>query len=94
MMKGLKLPSKSVIKGNISDDLRDFYESNRFYIIPSFFRLLLHLRKKKREFSIAFRSHGPDLPSIIEEFNNFCDGNHPAYNGENDTHLVTFNGSK
>ena len=95
MMKGMKLPSKSVIKGSISDELREIYESNRYYIIPSFFRLLLlHLRKQKREFSIAFRSHGPDLPSIIEEFNNFCDGNHPAFNGESGTHLVTFNGSK
>ena len=41
-----------------------------------------------------FRTHGKELINVIEEFNNFCDGNHPAFNGEGGTHLVTFNGSK
>ena len=94
VIRGLKLPSGSVIKGDISDSLRQIYESKKYFLIPAFFRTLLHLRKRKRDFSITFRTHGKDLINVIEEFNNFWDGNHPTYNGENGTHLVTFNGSK
>lgn len=94
LLKNMKLPSNCVIKGDISDHLRERYESKRYYTIPAFFRTLLHLRKRKRDFSIVFRTHGRELPKIIEEFNLFCDGNHPAFNGEAGTHLVTFNGTK
>ena len=45
-----------------------------------------------REFSVVFRTHGRELPYVIEEFNNFWNGNHPAFNGESGTHLVLFNG--
>ena len=94
VLRKLKLPENSTIKGNISNRLREIYENKRFYTIPAFFRTLIYLRKIKRNFSIMFRTHGRELPYAIEEFNNFCEGNHPAFNGEAGTHLVTFNGTK
>ena len=37
---------------------------------------------------------GREIPIAIQEFNEFCNGNHPAFNGENETHKVLFNESK
>ena len=94
LLKAMKLPANAVVKGDISDKLRECYENRRYNVIPAFFKTMLYLKKRKREFSIVFRTHGRELPTVIEELNTFCEGNHPAFNGESGTHLVTFNGSK
>ena len=65
-----------------------------FYIFPGFLRTVLKLKKAKRDFKIVFRSMGRELPDAVDEFNAFCNGKHPAYNGENGTHKVLFNESK
>ena len=44
VIRGLKLPSGSIIKGDFSDPLREIYESKKFFIIPAFFRALLYLK--------------------------------------------------
>jgi hypothetical protein len=41
----------------------------------------------------VFRSFGQELPDIIWEFNQFCQGLHPCFNGNNCT-LAKFDGSK
>ncbi len=41
-----------------------------------------------------FRSFGEDLPLVIKEFNKFCLGEHPCYNGRNNFSLARFDGSK
>ena len=37
---------------------------------------------------------GRELPDTIADWNAFCEGKHPAFNGENDTHKVLLEGSK
>lgn len=54
---------------------------------------MIALRDAKRDFSIVFRTFGDDLKSIIREFNAFCTGEHPCFNGKNNTPLVKFDGS-
>jgi len=34
------------------------------------------------------------LDNVVVEFNQFCKGDHPCYNGKNGTVLVKFDGSK
>jgi len=42
----------------------------------------------------VFRTFGVDLDNAIFEFNKFCAGEHPCFNGRNNTPLVKFDGSK
>lgn len=70
------------------------FGDGRYNIIPSFFRMLIFLRKQKKEFAIAFRTYGVDLDNVIFEFNKFCNGDHPCFNGRNGTPLVKMDGSK
>lgn len=54
----------------------------------------MYLKKQKREFSVVFRTFGKDLDNVVWEFNKFCNGEHPCFNGRNNTPLVKFDGSK
>lgn len=65
-----------------------------YHLIPSFFRTLMYLKKNKREFSLVFRTFGNDKEHFTYEFNRFCSGEHPAFNGRNNTPQVKFDGSK
>jgi hypothetical protein len=65
-----------------------------FHLIPSFYRMLMFLKKNKREFAIAFRTFGSDTDNLVYEWNTFCAGEHPAFNGRNGTPNVRFDGSK
>ena len=65
-----------------------------YHLIPSFYRTLMYLKKQKREFSLIFRTFGNDKENFVYEFNRFCSGEHPAFNGRNNTPLVKFDGSK
>jgi len=65
-----------------------------YHLIPSFFRTLMYLKKQKREFAVVFRTFGSDHKNFIYEFNRFCEGEHPAFNGRNNSPLVKFDGSK
>lgn len=56
-----------------------------YNLIPSFFRTLIYLKKAKKEFAITFRTFGDDLSNTIYEFNSFCNGEHPCYNGRGGT---------
>ena len=53
-----------------------------------------NLKKQKKEFAIVFRSFGTDIKNVVTEFNKFCTGDHPCYNGKNGLPLVKFDGSK
>ena len=37
------------------------FGDGKYYIIPSFFRMIMYLKKKKEEFSIVFNSFGSEL---------------------------------
>ena len=65
-----------------------------YHLIPSFYRTLMYLKKAKREFAVVFRTFGSDHANFVYEFNRFCSGEHPAFNGRNNTPLVKFDGSK
>lgn len=59
---------------------RKFYVDRYYKIVPSFFRLLLHLSKKP-SWSINLRTFGQDLEQVIEELDLFCNGEHPLFPG-------------
>ena len=72
----------------------ELFGEGKYNLIPSFFRTMIYLKKAKREYAITFRTFGDDLPNTIYEFNAFCAGEHPCYNGRGGTPLVKFDGSK
>ncbi len=83
----------------------DIFREGKMQIFNSFFRMMINLKKHKREFSIVFRSFTNELPPVITEFNKylnqnkyliyrFCEGTHPLYNGRNNYPLARFDGSK
>jgi len=53
----------------------------------------MNLKKQKKNFAIIFRTFGSDYENIELEFNRFCNGTHPMYDGNNGTILVKFNGT-
>mmetsp|Transcript_21134 Transcript_21134/g.26017 ORF Transcript_21134/g.26017 Transcript_21134/m.26017 type:complete len:202 (-) Transcript_21134:998-1603(-) len=70
------------------------YDNGKYFLIPSFWRLLMYMKKQKREFSIVFNSFGDDMNDVVYEFNKFCSGEHPCFNGRNGSPLVKMDGSK
>ena len=70
------------------------FGEGKYFMVPSFFRTLMYLKKQKKEFSIIFRSFGTELDPVIWEYNKFCSGEHPCFNGRNNTPLVKLDGSK
>ena len=70
------------------------FGDGKYYIIPSFFRMIMYLKKKKEEFSIVFNSFGSELDNCVYEFNKFCQGEHPCFNGRNNTPHVKIDGTK
>jgi len=78
--EALKLPPE-VLKDNPIDRLPEVLQSGSHFILPSFFRLLIHLQETGREFHLVFRTFGEDIPKIAGEFNAFCEGAHPLYPG-------------
>ena len=54
--------------------------------------MMISLKKARREFAIVFRTFGTNLDKIILEFNKFCQGEHPCYNGKNNFPLARFDG--
>eukprot|EP00761_Pharyngomonas_kirbyi_P013535 gb/GECH01013564.1/.p1 GENE.gb/GECH01013564.1/~~gb/GECH01013564.1/.p1 ORF type:complete len:416 (+),score=76.97 gb/GECH01013564.1/:1-1248(+) len=54
-------------------------EDPYYFIIPSFFDTIIYLHENGFHFKIVFRTFGIDLPNVIQEFNEFCTGEHPDY---------------
>ena len=64
---------------------RRIFKNYYFKIILSFYDMMIALKKAKREYSIVFRFFGhtdDDIEEFFYEFNHFCEGTHPRYNGE------------
>ena len=70
------------------------YDGGKYHLIPSFYRLLMYMKKQKREFAVVFHTFGDELDNVVYEFNKFCAGEHPCFNGRNGASLVKFDGSK
>ena len=43
---------------------------------------------------MVFNTFGSELDNVVYEFNKFCSGDHPCFNGRNGSPLVKFDGSK
>lgn len=63
-------------------------------MVPAFFKTLIYLKKLRRDFSVVFRTFGSDIDNVLWEFNKFCSGEHPCFNGKNGTTLVKFDGTQ
>lgn len=70
------------------------FNEGKYHLIPSFWRLLMYMKKQKREFAVVFDSFGDQMDNAVYEFNKFCAGEHPCYNGRSGGSLVKFDGSK
>ncbi|EGR28967.1 hypothetical protein IMG5_165630 [Ichthyophthirius multifiliis] len=86
--------SQQAFQHNDEEKIIDLLSDGRYFIIPSFFRTMINLKKQKREFAIIFRTFGEDINDVVKELNSFCAGEHPCFNGRNGTVLVKFDGSK
>lgn len=82
-------------KGPTEDEkmLMTMFGEGMYHIVPAFYRMLIYLRKERRSFKILFRTFGTDLEKITWEFNSFCEGSHPCFNGSNNTPFIKFNGT-
>lgn len=74
--------------------LRELYSEGRYYLIPSFYRTLMYLKKNKYEFSVVFRTYGHDMKKAVHEFDKFARGEHPCFNGRNGMPVVKMDGAK
>ena len=99
----LKLSEKIVREINRENSkypslFKTLFENNYIYMFYSFFHLMIELQRKNRSFANIFRTFGYDFDDVIKEFNSFCEGNHPAFTGENEKRPKIFfdgtNGSK
>lgn len=81
---------------DLSDDERllNLFENARYYLLPSFFKTLIYLKKSKREFAVILRGEDELIDDAVFEFNKFCQGTHPCYNGKAGTPTIKFDGSK
>lgn len=55
--------------------------AGKHFLLRSFFELLLHLQRTRRDFGIVFRTFGTDSFEVATELNLFCAGQHPLYKG-------------
>lgn len=81
-------PSKS--------DAQNIMRFGRHQVLPAFWQLLMQLTRQHRCFSIVLRSFGKEELTIVQkELQLFCQGLHPAFNGQNKTPKVPpLNGDK
>lgn len=61
--------------------IKQIYSEGKCFLIPNFFKTLIYLKKLGRDFAVVFRTFGTDFDNMIWEFNKFCSGQHPCYNG-------------
>lgn len=41
------------------------YGQGKYFLIPSFFRTLMYLKKNKKEFALTFRTYGKELDEVV-----------------------------
>ena len=105
MLNNLKEEVKDEYAYN-KDPFTEIFKDGKYNILPSFFKMMINLKKLKREFAIVFRSFDSELQNIIYEFNKyqkikcllkqkirFCEGNHPCFNGRHSFPLARFDGN-
>jgi len=74
LQSDLKLP-EGIVLPNVPAAVGE----GRYFLLPSFLKLVQHLEEQEREFRIVFRTFGIDIADVISEFNLFCTGAHPCF---------------
>jgi len=95
-VKFSELEKEDKLEEDKKNKFRRIFRNSYFKIILPFFEMMTALNKAKREFAIIFRFFGHSIDDIEEffyEFNHFCEGTHPKYNGDYGTKRK-FDGSK
>jgi hypothetical protein len=59
--------------------IENIIQSGYYHIIPSFFKLISYFHENDVDFRIIFRTFGSDIENVKEEFNVYCEGNHPLF---------------
>ena len=72
--------------------MMSIFGDGKYQLVPSFFRMMIYLKKAKKDFALVFRTFGNDMPQLVHEFNKLCTGEHLCYNGKNGTPLVRLDG--
>ena len=96
ILENLKIPEElknDINNGKYPECFKEIYSNGYFFIFKSFFKSIIKLKEKNRNFSIIFRSFGGDVLDLINEFNEFCKGNHPIYHTKNNKEKVYFDGT-
>lgn len=71
--------SNEFTKSSTTTTTKNISSPATYHIIPSFFHLIKFLDSKNVDFRIIFRTFGNDIHAVTEEYNVFCDGNHPLF---------------
>jgi len=74
LQSALKLPDDVALP-----DAPNAVGEGRYFLLPSFLKLILHLEEREKHFRIVFRTFGIDIADVINEFNLFCTGAHPCF---------------
>jgi hypothetical protein len=89
--KSLTIPKfiSELLKTGASDQdneaLRSIFGEEMVQVVSAFFRLLLALKKAKREFGLVLFSSLADPRLLVTELNLLFAGDHPSFNGKNGT---------
>ena len=74
-----KISEKDLTSIAKNSEFLKLYQNNFRFIFPSLFNLMIELQKKRRLFTLIFRTFGKDYSDLFFEFNSFCEGKHPLY---------------
>jgi len=97
MTQALALPQYimgELMENKEAADLLTPLYGGMLYLVPSFFKVINHLRDLGVDFDIVFRTFGTDIIDLSKEYNLFCEGKHPMFNGRNGNALVKMDGSE
>ncbi|KAI9912524.1 hypothetical protein PsorP6_006510 [Peronosclerospora sorghi] len=77
LLQHLRLPDTAASDAQL--EAVGLHKSPFFFIVPAFFKLLQYLQQHDVSFNLIFRTFGDDLHRVAQEFNCFCEGNHPFF---------------
>lgn len=86
--KNVNMPKSDFDQLDEDQKINILFKNSYHFIFNSFYNTIIKLTKEKRRFVIIFRLFDIDIEfakELIFEFNSFCKGNHPKYNGRNGT---------
>ena len=49
--------------------MQDIFFDGKYQLLPSFFNVLVKLKKQRREYAVVFRTFNENLDRIVYEFN-------------------------